>query len=156
MTRWTGFVCAGGLALVFLSGCASMDLTGFFALQGQATGHDRVVAGSLEAVAQSTQTTLTQMGLAATLNRKGEAIYISSKTAGGAKFTLVLTREKTKDGEQTRVHVEWDGASDEQTSVKLLGQIEAQVRREGAEKMAVAHRRAPPLLLRLVNTTRRW
>ena len=129
MKRWKGFVCAGGLAFVLLSGCTSLDLTGFFALQGQNVGHDRVVAGSLEAVAQSTQTTLTQMGLIATVNRKGEAIYISSKTAGGAKFSLVLTREKTKDGEQTRVHVEWDGASDEQTSLKLLGQIEAQIRR---------------------------
>lgn len=129
MTRWKGFACAGGLALVLLSGCASLDLSGFFALQGQATGHDRVVAGSLEAVAQSTQTTLTQMGLAATVNRKGEAVYISSKTAGGARFTLVLTREKTKDGEQTRVRVEWEGVSDEQTSLKLLGQIETQVRR---------------------------
>jgi hypothetical protein len=117
------------LALAVISGCASLDLTGFFALQGQTPGLDRVVAGSLEAVAQSTQTTLTQMGLAATVNRKGEAVYISSKTAGGAKFALVLTREKTKDGEQTRVHVEWDGAGDEQTSLKLLGQIEAQIRR---------------------------
>jgi hypothetical protein len=129
MTRWKGFVCAGGLAFVLLAGCASMDLSGFFALQGQTAGHDRVIAGSLETVAQSTQNMLTQMGLAATINRKGEAIYISSKTAGGAKFTLVLTREKTKEGEQTRVRVEWDGASDEQTSLKLLGQIEAQSRR---------------------------
>jgi hypothetical protein len=129
MKRWKEFVCAGGLAFVLLSGCTSLDLTGFFALQGQNIGHQRVVVGSLEAVAQSTQTTLTQMGLVATVNRKGEAIYISSKTAGGAKFTLVLTREKTKDGEQTRVHVEWDGTSDEQTSLKLLGQIEAQVQR---------------------------
>jgi len=84
-----------------------------------------VVAGSLEVVAQSAQASLTQMGLAATVNRQGEAVSIASKTAAGAKFTLVLTREKTKDGEQTRVRVEWDGASDEQMGFQLLAQLEA-------------------------------
>jgi hypothetical protein len=129
MAGLKGFVCAGGLVLVFLAGCASVDVAGFFALQSQASGHDRVIAGSLEAVAQSAQTTLSQMGLAATLNRKGEAIYIASKTSRGAKFTLVLSREKTKDGEQTRVHVDWDGASDEPISLQVLAQLETLSRR---------------------------
>ena len=129
MTRWKGFVCAGWVMCVFLAGCASVDLTGFFSLQSQATGRDRVVAGSLEAVAQSAQSTLGQMGLAATVNRKGETIYIASKTTAGAKFTLVLTREKAKDGEQTRVHVEWDGASDDQIGFQVLAQLEALSRR---------------------------
>jgi hypothetical protein len=129
MAGLKGFVCAGGLVLVFLAGCASIDVAGFFALQNQASGHDRVIAGSLEAVAQSAQTTLSQMGLAATLNRKGEAIYISRKTSRGAKFTLVLSREKTKDGEQTRIHVDWDGASDEPISLQVLAQLETLSRR---------------------------
>ncbi len=129
MTGLKGFVCAGGLMFVLLAGCASFDLVSFFALQSQASGRDRVVAGSLETVAQSAQTTLSQMGLAATVNRKGEAIYVASKTAAGAKFTLVLTREKTRDGEQTRVHMEWDGASDDQTGFHVLAQLEALGRR---------------------------
>ena len=118
-------VCASGLVVLLLAGCASFDLVGFLSLPSQTTGRDRVVAGSLEVVAQSAQASLTQMGLAATVNRQGEAVSIVSKTAAGAKFTLVLTREKTKDGEQTRVRVEWDGASDEQMGFQLLAQLEA-------------------------------
>ncbi len=129
MKRWQGVVCAAGLVCLLVAGCASIDLTGFFSLQSQASGRDRVVAGSLEAVAQSAQTTLNQMGLAATMNRKGEAVYIGGKTTAGAKFTLVLTREKAKDTEQTRVHVEWDGASDDQIGFQLLAQLEAMSRR---------------------------
>jgi hypothetical protein len=129
MTRWKGFICAGGLLFMLLAGCASFDLVSFFALQSQGPGRDRVVAGSLDVVAQSAQTALTQMGLAATMNRKGEAIYITSKTAAGAKFTLVLSREKTKDGEQTRVRLEWDGAGDEPFAGQVLAQLEAVGRR---------------------------
>jgi len=129
MTWCKGLVCAGGLAVVLLAGCASFDLVSVFSLPSQTTGRDRVVAGSLEVVAQSAQTTLGQMGLAVTTNRKGEAIYIDSKTSSGAKFTLVLTREKTKDGEQTRARVEWDGARDDQTGFQLLAQLEAFGRR---------------------------
>jgi hypothetical protein len=129
MTGWKGFVCATGLAFLLGAGCASTDLSAFFALQSQTAGRDRVVAGSAEVVAQSAQTTLKQMGLAATVSRKGEAFYIAGKTAKGAKFTLVLTREQSKNGEQTRVHVEWDGPSDEQAGFQLLGQLEALSRR---------------------------
>ena len=129
MTWGKGFVCAAGFMFLFAAGCASTDLTAFFALQSQTPSHDRVVSGSLEVAAQSAQTTLQQMGLAATVNRKGEAIYIASKTSSGAKFTLVLTREQSKNGEQTRVHIEWDGPRDEQIGFQLLGQLETLNRR---------------------------
>lgn len=129
MTWLKGFVCAAALTSVFFAGCASFDVAGLLSLQSQTAGRDRVIVGSLETVAQSAQTSLGQMGLAATVTRKGEAIYIDSKTPSGAKFTLVLTREKTKDGEQTRARIEWDGASDEQTGFQLLGQLEAIGRR---------------------------
>ena len=122
MTWWKGFVRAAGLMFLLAAGCASTDVAAFFALQSQTAGHDRVVSGSAEVVAQSAQATLQQMGLAATVSQKGEAIYIASKTGKGAKFTLVLTREPSKNGEQTRVHVEWDGPVDEQTGFQLLGQ----------------------------------
>ena len=129
MTWLKGFVCAGAVTCVLFAGCASFDVASFFSLQSQPSGRDRVVVGSLETVAQSAQTSLGQMGLTASANRKGEAIYIDSKTPSGAKFTLVLTREKTKDGEQTRAHVEWDGASDDKTGFQLLAQLEAIGRR---------------------------
>ena len=129
MTRLKGFVCAGGLAFGLLAGCASFDVVSYFSLQSQTSDRDRVVAGSLEAVAESAKTSLSQMGLAATVNRKGEAIYLASKTAAGAKFTLVLTREKTKDTEQTRVHMEWDGTRDDQIAFQVLTQLETLSRR---------------------------
>jgi hypothetical protein len=129
MTGFKRFVCAGGLGFVLLAGCASFDVVSYLSLQSAPVGRERVVAGSLEAVAESAKTSLGQMGLAASVNRKGEAISIASKTPGGAKFTLVLTREKTKDGEQTRARVEWDGARDEQIDLKLLAQLETLGRR---------------------------
>jgi hypothetical protein len=129
MTWWKGFVCAVGLLFLLGAGCASTDVAALFALQSQTAGRDRVVSGSLEVVAQSAQSTLQNMGLAATMSRKGEAIYLASKTGKGAKFTLVLTREQSKNGEQTRVHMEWDGPSDEQTGFQLLGQLETLSRR---------------------------
>ncbi|HLJ96354.1 MAG TPA: hypothetical protein VKU02_24485 [Gemmataceae bacterium] len=125
MNRLKGFVCAGGFVAVLLAGCASLDLVSVLSLPSPTTGHDRVVAGSLEVVAQSAQTALGQMGLAATVNRQGETIRIASKSPSGAKFTLVLTREKTKDSEQTRAHVEWEGASDDQMGLKVLAQLES-------------------------------
>jgi hypothetical protein len=129
MTRLKGLVCAGGLGFMLLAGCASLDVVSYFSLQSQTPSRDRVIAGSLETVAESAKTSLGQMGLAASVNRKGEAIYIASKTATGAKFTLVLTREKTKEGEQTRAHVEWEGARDDQIDLKFLAQLESLGRR---------------------------
>ena len=98
-------------------------------MQGGGDGQDRLVAGSLEAVAQSTHNTLTQLGFAASRTQKGDAIYITSKTVAGASFTLVLTRVKTPEGEKTKVHLQWDGAKDDQTGLHILGQVEANSRR---------------------------
>jgi len=123
-------VCAGGLAFLALAGCDSLNnYAGFFALQSDGAGQDRVVAGSLESVAQSTQATLTQLGFAATRSQKGDAIYLASKTATGATFTLVLTQVDEKDGKKTKVHLEWQGAKDDSTGFHILGQVEANTRR---------------------------
>jgi hypothetical protein len=119
-------VCISGLAILLVAGCSSLaDYTGFFALDSGANGNDRMVAGSLEAVAQSTQNTLTQLGFAATRTQKDDAVYITSKTASGASFTLVLTRAKGMSGEKTNVHLEWNGAKDDSTGLHILGQLEA-------------------------------
>ena len=123
MTKATWLVCAGGCVLLALAGCKSSDVAGLFALQSD--GHDRVIAGSLETVSQSAQGTLTQMGFATSTNRKGDSVRISAKTAQGSTFTLVFTKDKQKDSEQTRVHIEWDGKSDEGMGFQILGQLEA-------------------------------
>ncbi len=124
MARTYQILCAAALAAFGLPGCSGFQLSSIFSLQSDASGHDRVVNGSVEAVAQSTQAALNQMGLVAVVNRKGESVRISSQTANGTRFTLVLTRENLQGGEQTRVRMEWDGATDEQTAFQLLSQIE--------------------------------
>src|SRR5262249_11129665 len=95
-------VCAVAGLLALSVGCQSLDLDLKLFDKGAPVG-DRVVTGSLEAVAQSTQANLTKLGLAAEITKQGEAYYVTSRTSTGARFTLVLTREQTAQGEQTRV-----------------------------------------------------
>jgi len=125
MVQRKRIVYAGMLILSALAGCASYDVSSFFLLQSDASGHERVVAGSLDSVAESAQATLTRLGFSATMTKQAESIRILSKTSTGTKFTLVLTREKTKEGEKTRVRIEWDGGSSEQISFQLLSELEA-------------------------------
>jgi hypothetical protein len=127
-------LCALGLVVLLLGGCKSGDFDfslGF--LQSTGTpGGDRVVAGSLETVSQSTQDTLSRLGMAASVTKDGEGVYIASTTPSGAKFKLVLTRVKLKNvepSEQTRVRVEWEGRSDEQTVFQLLAGLDSTSRR---------------------------
>jgi hypothetical protein len=118
--------CVAGLWLALLAGCKALDGTGLFALQTDASGRDQVVAGSLEVVSHSAQTALSQLGMVAVVNQSGETIRIHSKTPRGAAFTLVLNRDKSNGTEQTRVHVEWESASDDQIGLDLLARIVSQ------------------------------
>jgi hypothetical protein len=112
-------------------GCSTLDLGGFLTLSGAADGNERTIAGSLDAVAKSTQSGLTQMGFQASLARNGETIRIASMTATGKKFTLVLKAVKGPNGEETtKVRVEWDGEGDQQTSLQLLSQVESAAKRQ--------------------------
>ena len=109
MSRIKSVACTVGLGLIILAGCKSFDGSGLLFLQKDAGG-DRVVVTS----------------------RQGDAIRINCKTSAGSQFTLVLTREpKPGDSglEQTRVRIEWDGKSDEQTSLQVLSQVEASIRK---------------------------
>jgi hypothetical protein len=129
MARINGAICAIALGWTGLAGCSSFDITSMVALKSDSLGKERVVSGSIEAVAQSTQSTLSQMGFAANMTRKGETIRISSKTAAGATFTMVLTDAKTGAGEQTRIRIEWDGGSDDNLGLQLLAQLPAIVQK---------------------------
>lgn len=123
-------VCVSGVCLTLLAGCASLDqFGGLFALESDAAGKDRVVTGSLEAVAKSTEANLTQMGLQAVSTRKGDAIHVAARTKHGAEFTVVLTREASQVGEQTRVHLEWKGSRDDQTSFQLMSRLDTVARK---------------------------
>jgi hypothetical protein len=131
MSRIRSVACTVGLGLLIFAGCKSFDGSGLLFLQKDANG-DRVVAGSLDAVAESARSTLTQLGFVATTSRQGDAVRISCKTSAGSQFTLVLTREPKPGNsavEQTRVRIEWDGKSDDQTSLQVLSQVEASTRK---------------------------
>jgi hypothetical protein len=103
MTRIMLGMCAGAWALL-LAGCASTDVAAVIGLK--ADGNERVVDGSLDLVAQSTKDRLGKLGLKAEVNKNGEAFYIDS-AFNGARFTLVLTGEKTGQTEQTRIKLQW-------------------------------------------------
>ncbi|MBV9125529.1 MAG: hypothetical protein JO112_19445 [Planctomycetes bacterium] len=132
--RWG--IGVAGMILLAVGGCTVPDYFGLNFMQKTGPGGDRVVAGSVETVAQSTQSTLRSLGLSAVMTRDSGAIKISSQTALGDKFTLVLTSAKTSQGEQTRVRIQWDNRSDEQTGSQILGQVEIQSRQQttGAQK----------------------
>jgi hypothetical protein len=117
-------VSAALAGVLLLAGCNSANMAGLFALRSDASGRDRVLAGSLETVAKSAEGSLTELGFVVATTRQGDTIRIASKTAAGAKFTLVLTRQMTKDGEQTRARIEWDGAGDDQAGFQILGKLE--------------------------------
>jgi hypothetical protein len=122
-------VCAGGLGLALVAGCQSIDIRGFLALQSDGAGRERVIAGSIDSVAESVRASLGQLGLSAVVTTKGETVRVESKTGSGAGFAVVLTRDKGRDGEQTRLHIEWEGPRDDQLGLQLLGQLDMLRRR---------------------------
>jgi hypothetical protein len=129
MAKTKRLICASAFLLLCLAGCASIDYASLFFLQSDGAGRDRVMAGSLETVAQTTQSKLNELGFVATQSRQGDTIRIASKTATGNRFALVLTKEKGKDGEQTRVRLEWEGTGDDQTGFQILSQLDVDSRR---------------------------
>jgi len=128
--RLTTLVC--GMALALLGGCADVDLLDFHFLQSSGTpgpNGDRVVAGSVETVAQSTQAGLAELGISTFVTREDQAVRLTCTTRVGARFFLVLTRDKTEQGEQTRVHLEWQDQPDDQTHSQVLARIDAQAKK---------------------------
>jgi hypothetical protein len=130
------------MCLAFTAGCSTLDVAGFLSLNNDRGANEHVVAGSFEAVAQSTQSTLQQMGFAATLSRSSETIRIASKTSSGKGFTVVLSRSTSVPSklspaeaqnagaqERTSIRIEWDGEGDQQTGLQLLAQIDAAAKR---------------------------
>ena len=120
-------ICALGLILFFLIGCTAPDSLNFLYLQNNPKAGDRVIAGSLDTVSHTLQASLSDLGMAAEVTKKGDDFFIASKTATGARFTLVLTKDKTKDREQTRVRIEWENGKDEQMGFQILSQVEARL-----------------------------
>ncbi len=130
MAKATGMVCAAGALCLLVAGCDGLRDYTLSASALLASGaKDRVVTGSLETVAASTQDSLQQLGVAATSTREGDAVRIAATTKTGQHFSLVLTREKKGDGtEVTHVRFEWEGGRDEGMEAQVLSQVEVRGR----------------------------
>jgi len=106
MLSKASLIAASAVVLLALGGCTLEEFrVNVLGLSTDSNGH--VVTGSLETVAGSTRGTLQQMGLFVTSNQVGDTIRLTSSTRTGRQFTLVLRRQKTDQGEQTRVSIEW-------------------------------------------------
>jgi hypothetical protein len=121
MVRTTVGLCTGVWVLL-LVGCALTDSAGF--LFFQSGGDERVVVGSVEAVAQATQEQFGRLGLQAEVTPQGEALHIDSATPTGQRFRLILTREKSGNVEKTRMRIEWQGQPNHDMNLHILGRLE--------------------------------
>ncbi len=125
MTRASRWLCAAGVGLVLaLTGCQLTDFSLLAVMQGP--GPDHIAAGSLETVSVSLQDSLHQLGLFTQSKRDGDTVRITASKAelGGQKrFTLVLTRHKTEQGESTRIRIEWQNAADAELEAQILARV---------------------------------
>ncbi len=117
----------GAVCTLFLqnAGCENMDkVSAFFTVESEPSVNNRVINAPLDQVSVTTQTTLSSLGYAAMVNKQGEEIRISAKNSIGGKLTVILTALKTKDGDQTRAHIEWEGKPDDQTGLIILANLQ--------------------------------
>jgi hypothetical protein len=115
-----------GVLLAGIVGCSTLDSLGLNLTQTSTPGQERVVVGSLESVAETTQGSLQQLGIATVLTHEGEDLRISYKTSTGDKFSLLLIRVRTPQGERTRIRIEGDKTGgNEPTFLRIVGQFEA-------------------------------
>jgi len=125
MKRAIGALLACGCVWV-AAGCSNMDVLGFLALKGTPDGNERVVAGNLDAVVETTKASLAKLDLKASVTTVGQTAYIDTATTNGARFRFVLTREASSAGERTRIRVEWlDSRRNEEVTFNLLSDVEA-------------------------------
>lgn len=122
MKRASLLVCAVGVMFCLMVGCASTDLAGLLLLKTDPNG-EQVVAGSINAVAQSTKSSLERLGLKAVVTPVGEAVYVSSTAKDGTRFSIILTREPTEQGEKTRIRLELMDSRDNKAAVKIFSEV---------------------------------
>ncbi len=124
MSRHIGMIGAAAL-LVVAAGCSASSFLLSFA---SPNGKQQVVSGSVDQVSMKLQGTLSHAGFAVTSNRQGEDVRLAGVTKSGKKFALLLKRQKTNNGENTVVSVEWEKDADEQfwlTVLEMLAAAEA-------------------------------
>jgi hypothetical protein len=126
MKRAIGALALGGLIWV-AAGCSNLDVLGLLALQPTPDGSERLVSGNLDAVVETTKTSLAKLNLKADVTTDGQKVYIATATQTGIRFRFVLIREPSVDGEKTRIRVEWyDTRRNEEITFNLLSSVAAQ------------------------------
>jgi hypothetical protein len=78
------------------------------------------LAGSPSSVSFLMHSTLSNLGLFATIRNDGETIRIDSRTHSGKKFYLLLTRDGSAEGQRTLVRVKWEDEADNMFWLDLL------------------------------------
>jgi hypothetical protein len=125
MKRAIGAIAFCGFVWV-AAGCSNLDVFGVLALKDM-NGNERLVSGNLDAVVETTKTSLAKLNLKASVNRVGQTVYIDTATQTGIPFRFVLTREASPAGEKTRIRVEWyDSRRNEEVTFNLLSQVAEQ------------------------------
>ncbi len=125
MGKATWGIAAVGLTLLGAAGCETLDRLDL-SLASTAAGRERTVSGSVESVTRSTKAVLQEMGLEASVSKDEEGARLHSRTTGGQKFAVVLTRGE--DG-KTRVRLEWEGVADDGTGYSLLARLDGALNR---------------------------
>jgi hypothetical protein len=119
MARSYWLVGAASACLFFVAGC-TLDSFSLTAL-GAAKGDGPVLAGSLDATAVTAQKALGEMGLFVSVHRDSDVVKLTSTTAGGKRFTLVLKARKTDHGDETQVSIQWEKDGDDAFWIQLAG-----------------------------------
>jgi hypothetical protein len=121
--------CAAGVLFLVLGGCTLPEQFNLNWFQTTALGGDCMVAASLDSVSLSTQAGLQRLGFRAEAITQGDNVRIVAKTASGDQLEFLLMREKTDQGERTRVRLEKYNNAHDQTLFRLLSEVE--VNRKG-------------------------
>jgi hypothetical protein len=117
MLRQTGLVCVGSL-LVVVIGCAFR--LGNSTVQVDVKVNDEVVKDTVDSVAQRIENEMRRLGLLVAVSRDGDVVSLTSTTKAGQRFTVMLSRVRGAQGEQTSIHVDWEQASDRNLWLQLL------------------------------------
>jgi hypothetical protein len=110
--------------LAALIGCKSSELSGFLALQQAESS--QIVVGTPNEVALSVKTSLEKLSLKVEASEQGDqgnAYYLTCRTKSGARFKLVLTRDKSGTAEQTHIRLDWLDARDATFGLHLLADV---------------------------------
>ena len=79
----------------------------------------------MESVSTSTQESLRTLGVNALVTQEGENVRIAWRTVNGSKLSFLLSRVRTEQGENTRIHLEMDKGADQKAGVQVLADLES-------------------------------